>query len=422
MLQNIVKDKRAKIILACATVLVVAVGIIFVMLSQATAPDQPHDVIPELPQGCLIIKENKLTGIENMPSGQYRVIIPDNVVKIGSRAFEGVDGLVSVKFNTAMQEVSAYAFSDCVNLKEVDMSDADWLESIGGFVFKGCTSLESIVFSREIPLIGERAFEGCVSLTELEFSDEISTLGTDLFLNCTGLQAVRFSENQTKIPIGMFEGCSSLKNVYLPETLEIINYDAFKNCVSLESIDLPKNLKIIAWEAFDGCTSLKSIDIPDSVTCVYEAFNGCPLLSETENGITYVDGWAVSIAEETENVIFREGTVGIARGMKCPNVKTVYIPSSVKCFADTFRKSQTLTEVVFADNCPLESLYSYAFLDCTALEKVDFGKNSSLTSLGWMGFKGCTALKSIVIPASVVNIGNSFEECTALEKIEYEEK
>lgn len=414
MMKNIIKDRR------------VVIGIALILLFLAVAGTvlwwvNSRDTVFELPPECLIIDEyGNLTGIENKPSGKYSLTIPDNVIEIGYRSFEGDEDLLSVKFSNTLQSVGAYAFSNCVNLKEVDMSNADWLKSIGGYVFGGCTSLESVIFSYEVPLMGDYAFKDCASIKELEFPDKISTLGTGIFLNCTGLRTVKFSENQEKIYSGMFEGCSSLKSVYLPQAVEIIETGAFKNCTSLEGIELPDKLRIIASDAFYGCSSLKGLDIPESATAVYDAFDGCNALLETENGISYVDGWAVNIAEETEQVVFREGTVGIAHGMNCPNVKSVYIPSSVKWVSDTFRESRTLTDLVFADNSGVENIYHYAFFECTALEKIDFGKNSSLSSFGWLCFSGCTSLKSVIIPASVEQIGNAFENCPALENMEFE--
>lgn len=402
-------------------VLMISLCVILTSCFRVVDNDFSEDNIPALPEECLIIKDGVLTGIENKPQEKYRVTLPDGVKEIGNNAFEGDDLLVEITFNIGLRDIGVYAFSNCVNLKEVDMSNASSLRGIGGCAFSGCASLENVIFPSEIPYMGKCAFEACVSLTELEFSNKISTtFEGGLFLNCTGLRTVRFSEKQREVEPGMFEGCASLENVYLPETVEIIYNDAFKNCVSLESIELPDKLRIIAGDAFYGCSSLKSLDIPESATNVYDAFDGCEALIETENGISYVDGWAVNIAEETENVVFREGTVGIAHGMKCSNVKTVYIPSSVKWVSDTFRESTTLTELIFADNSCLKELPSYAFSNCTSLERIEFGKNSSLSSFAWKCFAGCTSLKSITIPASVEGLPNSFSGCTSLERIEFE--
>ena len=378
-----------------------------------------EDDISELPQECLIIKDGVLTGIENKPQEKYRVTLPDGVKEIGNNAFEGDDLLVEITFNRGLQRIRANAFSNCIDLKKTNLADADSLRTINSYAFSGCTSLEAVDLPDSI-VMGDYVFKGCTSITELDFSHEFTVSSRGAFADCTGLKSVRFAGGEKQIASELFSGCTSLKNVYLPETLEIINFDAFKNCVSLESIELPDKLRIIAGDAFYGCSSLKSLDIPESATAVYDAFDGCEALIETENGISYVDGWAVNIAEETENVVFREGTVGIAHGMKCSNVKTVYIPSSVKWVSDTFRGSTTLTEVIFADNSCVERIYNYAFFECTALQRIEFGKNSSLSSFSWMCFAGCTSLKSVVIPASVEQIGNAFEDCTALETIEYE--
>ena len=411
MLKQITKDKRAMTVCICVVFMVI-IGITVVSIINSKS-------VVELSEELLVINENGvLTGIESNQERPYSLTVPDNVVKIASNAFEGDENLVSVKCDGALQSVGANAFSNCVNLKKVDISNYNSLLKIGFEAFSECISLESVNFSKCIPSFGDYVFKGCVSITEFEFFEKNFSIG--MFLGCTGLENVKFYEEQNEVPERIFEGCNSLKTVYLPDTVEIIGKSAFKNCVSLESMELPDSIRIIDRGAFEGCVSLKNMEIPESATALYEAFNGCEQLTETENGITYVDGWAVSISAGTKNVIFREGTIGVAFGMECSQVKTVCIPSSVKYFGDSFRESQALTNVVFEDNSSLDSLYPYAFLNCTALETVDFGENSSLVDLGWMSFKGCTALKSIRIPCSIERFGNSFDECIALERIEFD--
>ena len=66
--------------------------------------------------------------------------------------------------------------------------------------------------------------------------------------------------------------------------------------------------------------------------------------------------------------------------------------------------------------CPVTSIGSYAFRDCTSLTSITIP--ISITTIGWYAFSDCTSLTSIEIPNSVTSIGNyAFECCTSLTSV-----
>ena len=107
--------------------------------------------------------------------------------------------------------------------------------------------------------------------------------------------------------------------------------------------------------------------------------------------------------EDIKEVKIEEGatSIGYCAFYKFPNLKTVFIPSTVTEF----------TQVKAGSNG-----YSYAFTGCTSLENLTLSEG--MTCIGGYAFQGCTSLESITIP-STINDWNiySFYECSSLKNI-----
>ena len=221
---------------------------------------------------------------------------------------------------------------------------------------------------------------------------------------------------------GAFEGCTALTKINIPDSVKAIGDSAFKNCTSLEKLVLPDGLERIDSYAFNGCTALDGIKIPNSVVNIGSGvFDGCDKIleeMEKQDGILYLDNWAIKCDADIKNLSFRAGTKGIASGLGYGDaLETVVIPSSLE-YAPVFPKSGNLKSVKFEDNSRLTKLSSYAFKNCPKLETIDFGKNSALNMIPNDCFEGCVALKKITIPSEVTNLGASvFANCAKLEAV-----
>ena len=64
-------------------------------------------------------------------------------------------------------EICAYAFQDCKDLKYIEFPSQ--IKRIKRGAFKGCTSLEKVPLKSDIEYIGKEAFDGCTNLKEIDF-------------------------------------------------------------------------------------------------------------------------------------------------------------------------------------------------------------------------------------------------------------
>ena len=179
--------------------------------------------------------------------------------------------------------------------------------------------------------IGDRAFEDRSNLLSIEIPDSVTSLGYRAFGGCTSLVSVTVPGTMVSIYTTAFENCTGLKSVVFEDGVRSI--DGFMGCTALESVTVPDSVTSIGSNAFQNCSSLSSIHIPDGVTSVgAKAFDGCSKLIETENGISYVENWAILCDQAVTDAVLRDGTVGIATATfyECTSLKSITIPVSMK--------------------------------------------------------------------------------------------
>ena len=242
------------------------------------------------------------------------------------------------------------------------------------------------------------------SLREITFPKSITTIGLLAFKGCTNLTAVVMSEGVKTINREAFSGCKNLTNIYLPESVTLIGNSAFQNCSSLTSIIIPESVTSIGDSAFRGCSSLTSINIPESVTSIgSDAFSGCSSLT---------------------SIIIPESVTSVGRGVfyGCSALTKVEIFCSISSFPHStsdfyhgfFEGCSSLTSIIIPES--VISIGERAFYNCSSLTSISIPE--SVTSIGERAFYNCSSLTSISIPESVTSIGyEAFSGCSSLTSI-----
>lgn len=193
------------------------------------------------------------------------------------RIFDGAKGLKSIKISGIMVDNSGndnyyiydYMFSNCVNL--VSVTSVNKVKRVGSHVFDGCTKLTLDDFDMSaVTGIDNQAFINCAAITELNLP-RIEYMGTTtlypttpiaVFKGCTSLRSVVLGDKITAIGNSVFMNCSSLESVEMPN-VNTLCANSFGGCTSLTSLTLTSTVQTVYAGAFSGWTDAQTIRLVD---------------------------------------------------------------------------------------------------------------------------------------------------------------
>jgi len=171
----------------------------------------------------------------------------------------------TIKSNNVTYKVTSIygsAFDENVTIKQVDMSKATYLESIGYAAFRDSKGLTKVTLSPSTKTIGGYAFTGCTALSTFNFNG---------------------NNKITKLDYNIFQNCTSLQSISLPYSLTYIGKECFENTL-LSSITIPGQVTIVAAEAFNNCPMLKNVtfqasgDATAKLDLLMDSFANCKSL------------------------------------------------------------------------------------------------------------------------------------------------
>ncbi len=353
----------------------------------------------------------------------YSISIPDSVIKVESKAFEGcweltevhiksIEDWCKIEFNgsysnplvnsweasygrnitnlyiggelvteltipSTITTIKDNAFCCCEGLKSVIILKV--VTSIGKYAFHSCPQLTNVIIPDSVTEIGEGTFYGCNSLVSITVPNSVVTIGERAFEDCTNLNTIDLSNGVTNIGKRAFERCHNLTSVLRGNAIRSIGDRAFEECESLNSFDIPDNVEIIGKGAFYGCLSLGIIIPRKLVSLGDNAFYKCWLDSITiPKSLTNIDKSAFEgCFYDCENL-----KINVEEG----NPK---YDSREDCNAIIETKSNTLIIGCATTNIP-----------------------NTVTNIGDEAFSNCNDLYSITIPHGVTSIGKgAFEDC-----------
>lgn len=141
----------------------------------------------------------------------------------------------------------------------------------------------------------------------------------------------------------------------IPDGVKQIGGSAFLNCENITTVIMPEGLISIEGFAFRHCKNLESVVFPSTLTYIgataaENAFFGCNKLITEENGVEYVNNWAVSVKYDAGGCVeIKEGTVGIANQAAIFSVASSFvIPQSLKYVCENaFMYASNLSDVYY---------------------------------------------------------------------------
>lgn len=321
-------------------------------------------------------------------SGLTSIRIPSNTNHIGVSAF-GHTALESVFFDVPGKlDISDYAFASCVKLKNVTFHDDCELTikssgkgaSSWDYIFKDCTSLETVQLPDEVSEIGDGMFYGCTNLSSINLDVVRKAIGIEAFKSCFSLSSVSFSESLQTIHEDAFQYCSGLTALVLPQSLQTIGDCAFQSCIKISSISFPNKLESIGSDAFKECTSITTLEFPESLNTIGDrAFQNCTKIS------------SISLPSTMESI-------GEAAFNLCTSLTSISLPSGISVVSQNlFNSCGALQSVVVPET--VTQIDNQAFAHCSSMQRITFLPNTPpQLNAGALMYNTC----ALLVPAESV--------------------
>ena len=211
------------------------------------------------------------------------VSLPPAVESIKSGAFQGCTGLKTIHLGKNVSLIENRAFVECTSLSgiTVDSGNASYTVVNGLLVNKSATTLvlaprtiTAVTWPGTLKQISAFAFSGCNELKEVDIPAGITGIGEHAFENCRKLERVSLGKKITALDSYLFYGCRSLAGVTIPDSVKTIGDYVFSRCSTLPSVYIPKGVTGIEATAFNDCRGLKTIET-DQANPAYESADGC---------------------------------------------------------------------------------------------------------------------------------------------------
>ncbi len=372
------------------------------------------------------------------------VVMPENekFIHMGKYTFVGCIALESIDFSktgiTILCDQSSnkvtpvttaadsYIFDGCVMLSEVKAPAA--LEQIGGYAFRGCTSLTSFDLTN-ITAVGRHAFEGC-GVESLTFSDELTPakIFDQAFGGMTNLKSVSVAEGSKNwktsgsllIDVESSSIMLAAEGVYEDGVLDLsageweLGKYALASVKGIKTVKLPADITEIGDYAF-AYSSIETIEIPASVTRIGTgAFAGCENLST----VTFAQPEGAA-----EPLIFGDGTFtgGSVTGyvpsgvFDSSGLTSITLPARSVMGKSMFFRTEKLKDVTLSEG--ITTISNFAFM-YSGIET--FSLPESVTSIGYQAYQYSALKGAITIPERIETIGNSTFAYTAITEATFE--
>ena len=291
------------------------------------------------------------------------VTIAEGITEIAANALANT-GITELKIPTTVVTVGSGVFSDCTNLKELEIPAK--LTHVDNLVDNG--GLEKLTITAPSGATGEEAtigpaFKDTDTLKSLTIGENVTAIGKTP------------RDSGESFDSGSFSGCDSLKEVTLPSTLKDIGDGAFEGCTALDTLK--------QTDSFGNIDGAKGNQVPDSVKNIGEnAFKGTAL----------------------DRVVLPSGIESVGDGafaVTATPLKKVTVPAHIT--------SQVSKGDGTGDNVPVNGKYPTTGIDCflpdTPIEELNIIQG---TTTGW------GTLPSIIDPATGNPIANANPNTTVL--------
>lgn len=400
------------------------------MLDEQKLPLKVSVNVPE-PNGSMTITSNGTHDVKNYAEAVVNVpetlydYENENVTIIAPYQFEKLDIIKTLNCQN-LTDIGKYSFYNCKNLTEIIIPEN--VISIGDRAFEECNLLSNIQYNAtmcvESPAsvstasfyhVGKSVHSG----TSLTIGTNVKMIPSYLFSQRDPsqryLNKIIFEEESTceSIEKGAFFGVG-ISNLEIPSSIKYIKDAAFQNTYYLSSIILNEGLISIGANAFSGSNygGNASLSIPNSVTSIGDwAF-----YDNSSFNTLYIGAGLIEIGEQAFS--------------KCENLSNITVSesNSVYSSANGVLYNKNMTQLIayppaknitiFTIPNGVTSIGDWAFYYCSDLTSITIP--DSVTSIGKDAVAYCSDLTSVVVGNGIQEIREfAFQNCKNLMTIQY---
>lgn len=367
-----------------------------------------------------------------METALVEFAMPDTVVVVGTQVFDGVDTLKTLKLSKNLYALGGL-LHHCDSLETLIMPEGGrYYKTIDGVLYDIAETV-LYFYPRTKDPTGFKMPDTVTTLaaysmayypgTTLELPENLDTI-EEYALAYSNVASLAIPRNVKEIKNAAMIQMKNLETLVFVENgkLTTIADSAFAGCSKLQSLTLPDNVSSIGVQAFSSCSSLTEVILPAALTNLQRyAFRNCTNLTKfvMQEGLQFIEG----------NVLSDENSRHL-------QLKEITIPSTVREIGMyAFQHHTSLERVYFAEGSQLQVLANFVFEDCVSLKSIvlpasiielpEFGTTVQGADGSYIEqqsrlFKGCTSLKSVDMSACVgltVLPTKMFEGCVSLETV-----
>ena len=304
----------------------------------------------------------------------------------------------AIYVNDNFQWINKQSFNGCTTLKVFDIPKEQRATKlhIGGSAFANATALEYFYIPKNAAFESTSTFEYSGLKTAVFADDWANSLQGYEFYSCYSLESVTLPSTLTKIPNYTFAFKSKVNDnttnfrITIPANVKTIDYRCFQNNTSLVEINFAgTSLTKLDGAVFENCTRLTSLAIPEGVTYIGTALClGCSSLTTVSlpTTLTTADSgnhfWNTAITQVIglENTQLTSIPGSMFRGLKNWKPETIVLPNTVKSIGQYGLADVGMTNIVLG---------------------------AGITKIEHEAFTGCANLKNVYVPSTITTMGSA---------------
>ena len=227
--------------------------------------------------------ETPIINLTQFPELITRIVLPDGMEYIGSKAFRDFESLRSIDIPNGVVSIGEEAFFHCAKLKRV-------------------------VFPPSLKKISSRAFARCYRLEDVEFNDGLEEIGSEAFAMCSLRNITLPSSIKEPLPYATFKKET-------PTRSRVWHGAAFKDCYNIKSVSIPRKLSFVKTGWYDSAPVERS----STSGLVRQIGLLNPVFIPVEYGRRYL-GWNLK-----DHIMFRPKVDVVIRRMDIPKTTSILL-------------------------------------------------------------------------------------------------